>query len=409
MSRELFSQIIGPLNKGVNQQADSFVLPGFAKVLENGNCYLVEGLKTRLGSVPLKRIDTLTKNSGGNTLVGTIKWDEAWYFVYNRSTTERFILIIADDSRTVTRTGNTSNNSAVIQSVNSMSDLFVGSIVTGNGIPANTTIVDIDVSGSRLTLSNNATATANGVSLTIESNYTFATGVSNVEPISGILPTIVPVEQTFAGVTNTNLEYLRGSGRARDRFRATSFQDFVFVTNIQKNTTYDSTETLTRYNIGYISNTYVPIKAQIWVKLVDYNTKYAATIELDNGDTISANITTATLASGTAVSTQTIATDLKNALDTADTSNHLTFTVNDSQILIGLSSASRSFKSFVVADARGNTLMSGFSSQITSVVELPNTSYEGYQVIVAPDGAADQSSYYLKFNAENTTVTGTYG
>ncbi|AGF91541.1 hypothetical protein PRRG_00030 [Prochlorococcus phage P-RSP2] len=234
MSRELFSQIIGPLNKGVNQQADSFVLPGFAKVLENGNCDLVEGLKKRLGSVPLKRIDTLTKNSGGNTLVGTIKWDEAWYFVYNRSTTERFILIIADDSRTVTRTGNTSNNSAVIQSVNSMSDLFVGSIVTGNGIPANTTIVDIDVSGSRLTLSNNATATANGVSLTIESNYTFATGVSNVEPISGILPTIVPVEQTFAGVTNTNLEYLRGSGRARDRFRATSFQDFVFVTNIQK-------------------------------------------------------------------------------------------------------------------------------------------------------------------------------
>jgi len=51
MSRELFSQIIGPLNKGVNQQADSFVLPGFAKVLENGNCDLVEGLKKRLGSV----------------------------------------------------------------------------------------------------------------------------------------------------------------------------------------------------------------------------------------------------------------------------------------------------------------------------------------------------------------------
>ena len=42
MSRELFSQIIGPLNKGVNQQADSFVLPGFAKVLENAN-WIVTG------------------------------------------------------------------------------------------------------------------------------------------------------------------------------------------------------------------------------------------------------------------------------------------------------------------------------------------------------------------------------
>ena len=61
MSKELYSQIIGPLNKGVNQQANSFVLPGFAKTLENGNCDLVEGLKKRLGSVPLKQLDTLIK------------------------------------------------------------------------------------------------------------------------------------------------------------------------------------------------------------------------------------------------------------------------------------------------------------------------------------------------------------
>ena len=53
MSRELFNQVIGPLNKGVNQQATSFVLPGFSKTLENGNCDLVEGLKKRLGTVPL--------------------------------------------------------------------------------------------------------------------------------------------------------------------------------------------------------------------------------------------------------------------------------------------------------------------------------------------------------------------
>ena len=113
MSKELYSQIIGPLNKGVNQQAASFVLPGFAKSLENANCDLVEGLKKRLGSVPFKRIDTLTKNSGGNTLVGTIKWDEAWYYVYNRSSTERFVLIVADDSRTVTKTVTTNGTSVV--------------------------------------------------------------------------------------------------------------------------------------------------------------------------------------------------------------------------------------------------------------------------------------------------------
>ena len=494
MSKELFSQIIGPLNKGVNQQADSFVLPGFANTLENANCDLVEGLKKRLGSVPVKRIDTLTKNAGGNTLVGTIKWDEAWVYVYNRSTDERFILIIADDSRTITKTVTTVNNSAVVTVTSGgITDLYVGAEVSGTNIPSGSKIVEIGT--TTFTLDKNATAAGSGITATIESNYTFAAGVSNVEPISGTLPEVVPVEQVFANVTNTNLEYLRGSGRARDRFRATSFQDYVFITNIQKKTDYDSSETLTRYNIGSISNAYQPIKAQVWVKLVDYNTKYSVDIELDDGDKIrghymtpsltdaagnsnivsSATIAeklvtntdtvTGTTTSGnstiTSVSTTAATGDIwkihgqeivtgtgipsntfvgtvdtsagtftlvnesgaavnatangaqtltiKHGIDDVDIHNKLTFTVQDSQILIGCASASRYIKSFVASDARGNSLMSGFSNQVTSIVDLPTTSWEGYTVLVAPDGTADKSSYYLKFNAENTTVAGTYG
>ena len=491
MSRELFSQIIGPLNKGVNQQADSFVLPGFAKVLDNGVCDLVEGLKKRLGSVPVKRVDTLTQNAGGQTLTAPIKWNEAWVYVYNRSSTERFILIAADDSRTVSRTGNITNGSAVVASVSSMTDLFVGAGVTGTGIPANTTIVDIDTAGSRITLSKNATATTTGVTLTVESNFTFVTGVSNVEPISGILPEVVPVEQSFSNITSANLEYLRGSGRARDRFRATSFQDYVFITNVQKEVSYDATETLTRYNISNISSTYRPTKAQVWVKLVDYDTMYEIDIELDNGDVITghyltpsltdsagnANVVssediatrlvsfTETIGGSTSIGSSTItsitAADIKkvfpgetvsgtgipantfvgsvntvaltftlvneagtavnatangshtltlgDGLDQTDINNQLTFEVKGSQILIGLTSASRYIKSIVAADARGNTLMAGFSNQVTSIVELPSNSWEGYTVLVAPDGSSDQSSYYLKFNAENTTTNGTFG
>ena len=134
MSRELYSQVIGPLNKGVNQQADSFVLPGFAKVLENANCDLVEGLKKRLGSVPLRQIDNLTQNAGGQTLTAPLKWDEAWVFVYNRSTDERFVLMVVDDSRTISRTGNTTNNSNVVASLSSATDVFVGATVTGTGL-----------------------------------------------------------------------------------------------------------------------------------------------------------------------------------------------------------------------------------------------------------------------------------
>ena len=489
MSRELFSQIIGPLNKGVNQQADSFVLPGFAKVLENGNCDLVEGLKKRLGSVPVKRIDTLTKNAGGLTLTNPIKWNEAWVFVYNRSSDERFILIVADDSRTVSRTGNITSGSAVVTSVSSMTDLFVGAGVTGSGVPSGTTIVDIDTAGSRITLSKNATATTTGVTLTVESSYTFVSGVSNVEPISGILPSVVPVEQTFANITSTNLGYLRGSGRARDRFRATSFQDYVFVTNVQKETAYDAAETLTRYNVSSISSVYRPTKAQVWVKLVDYDTEYSITITLDNNDVILGHFITPSLTDGSGnpnvVSTEIIAQKLVSntqtitgstsigsstvtsvtaadidliasgetvsgtgipantfigtvgtasftlvneagtavnatangsttltigdGLDQGDINNQLTFEVKDSQILIGLTSSSRYFKSFVAHDARGNTLMTGFTNQVTSITELPSTSWEGYTVLVAPDGSSDQSSYYLTFNAENTTTNGDFG
>ena len=53
--------------------------------------------------------------------------------------------------------------------------------------------------------------------------------------------------------------------------------------------------------------------------------------------------------------------------------------------------------------------MSGYSNQVTAITELPPFSWEGYTVIVAPDGTADKSSYYLQFNAENTSVAGTFG
>ena len=490
MSRELFSQIIAPLNKGVNQQANSLVLPGFSKELENGVCDLVEGLKKRLGSVPVKRLDTLTKNAGGQTLTAPIKWNDAWYFVYNRSSTERFVLIVADDSRTVSRTGDITNNSAVVTSVSSMTDLFVGAVVTGSGVPTGTTIVDIDTAGSRITLSQNATATTAGVTLTIESNFTFVSGVSNIEPLVGTELTVVPVEQVFSNVTTANLSYLRGSGRARDRFRATSFQDYVFVTNVQKEVAYDSTETLTRFNIGSISSEYQPTKAQVWVKLVDYDTMYEIDIELDNGDVITghyltpsltdsagdANVVssediaarlvsfTETISASTSIGSSTItsitAADIKkvfpgetvsgtgipantfvgsvntvaltftlvneagtavnatangshtltlgDGLDQTDIHNELTFEVKGSQILIGLTSSSRYIKSIIASDARGNTLMSGFSNQVTNIVNLPETSWEGYTVLVAPTGASNQSSYYLKFNAENTDTEGDY-
>lgn len=65
---------------------------------------------------------------------------------------------------TVTPTGNTTNGSASVTSVSSMTGLAVGQSITGTGIPASTTIIAL--SGSTLTLSANATATNTGTTLT---------------------------------------------------------------------------------------------------------------------------------------------------------------------------------------------------------------------------------------------------
>ena len=479
MSRELYTQTIGPLNKGVNQQANSFVLPGFSKTLENANCDLVEGLKKRLASVPLRQIDGLTRNVGtsidapcgtgsgsptltpstpgdialwavGDSVTGTgipsnttitsiaansatvtmsanatatgtvviagvpdltapYKWDEAWYYLYNRSDTERFLLVIGDDSSVITQSCTTvsGSNSLTMVSPGTV-DLRIGAGITGTGIPAGSTIVSF--TSTKIVISSNATTSATNT-MTIEAPKVFVTGLKDLEPISGILPTVVPAEQVFANLTAANTAYFRGSGRARDRFRATSFQDYVFVTNIQKKVEYNSLEALTRFNIGFLSSSYQPIKAQIQVKLVDYQCLYKIQVKLDDGTTITGSHTTDALAAG-AISTQTIAEELRDALNTADTGNKLTFSLVDSQILIGLdgtNAANRYIQSFVASDARGDTLMSGFSNQITSIVDLPGTSWEGYTVLVAPDGSADQSSYYLRFDAENTTTDGTFG
>lgn len=65
--------------------------------------------------------------------------------------------------------GNTTNGSATVSSVSSMTGITVGSIITGTGIPANTTV--LTASTTSFTMSANATATATGAALTATGSY----------------------------------------------------------------------------------------------------------------------------------------------------------------------------------------------------------------------------------------------
>ena len=64
-------------------------------------------------------------------------------------------------------TGNTTTGSASVTSIASTTGLAAGMLVTGSGIPANTKVSSV-TSGTAIVLTANATATATGVSLTIQ-------------------------------------------------------------------------------------------------------------------------------------------------------------------------------------------------------------------------------------------------
>lgn len=83
---------------------------------------------------------------------------ENGFFVYPDSAS-------ATTSTGVTPTGDTTNGSAVITALSAMTSIGIGCTVTGAGIPGGATIVAI--SGSTITISAAATATAAGVTLTI--------------------------------------------------------------------------------------------------------------------------------------------------------------------------------------------------------------------------------------------------
>lgn len=70
-------------------------------------------------------------------------------------------------NRTLTPTGDTTNTSTTIKNMSSVSGIFPGMSITGTGIPANTTVTRVDPVALSLLVSNAATATNTGVTLTI--------------------------------------------------------------------------------------------------------------------------------------------------------------------------------------------------------------------------------------------------
>lgn len=88
---------------------------------------------------------------------------------YALTTLQRVKDLLFDPSLYIQVSGNTTNNSPTVAStvVQTGKVIRVGQSVSGPGIPASTTVAATDATGNTLTLSQNATATAAGVALTI--------------------------------------------------------------------------------------------------------------------------------------------------------------------------------------------------------------------------------------------------
>lgn len=119
---------------------------------------------------------TITQaTSGGGIQAGTFQYKVVYEWKDNQGKVHESAPSVAQTVEvgtggTLNFTADTTNGDATLASVSSFTGLFVGQLITGTGIPANTYITALDSGASELTMSNAATAT--GSTVTISTIYT---------------------------------------------------------------------------------------------------------------------------------------------------------------------------------------------------------------------------------------------
>jgi len=105
---------------------------------------------------------TIDMAATGNATAGSISADiSTWYTIHSVDSATGITLLATN-----TTTGNTTNTSAIITNIPNTAILHVGMGISGTGIPSNSSILTID-SATQITISNNATATNTGVTLSM--------------------------------------------------------------------------------------------------------------------------------------------------------------------------------------------------------------------------------------------------
>jgi len=170
----------------------------------------------------------------------------------------------------------------------------------------------------------------------------------------------------------------------RDQIKTVTIADFTFVVNTSVTAAMDST--LSPGNIT---------QAIVFVNQVSDKTTYKVTV---NGSTASHDTS-----SDDPLSTTTVATQLKNSLNSSLSG----FTIAQNGAVLHIKKNDGSDFSIDGNDTQGNTQLTVVKKSVQRFTDLPKVSPHGYVVEVKGDESTNFDNYYVKFVSNNSTVDGT--
>ena len=184
-------------------------------------------------------------------------------------------------------------------------------------------------------------------------------------------------EKTVNKPDGTN--YLNTSS-PRSVMKTVTIADFTFVVNTSITPAMDSAVSNSASNIT---------QAIVFINQATAKTTYSVTVD---GVTVSDNTS-----GNNPLSTDTIANDLKNGLNSGLTG----FTIARNGPVIHIKKNDGSNFSIDGNDSQGNTKMTVIKDTVQQFTDLPNVSPNGYVVEIVGDEGTDFDNYYVKFTTNN--------
>ena len=363
----VISRAIPTLLRGVSQSSDATKQADHADIQDNADSNPVIGLTKRSGLQYLANIST---SSLGNVHIQTI----------NRDASEQYVAVFSTSESLGSRVPSNSNQYRLYNSTTSNNIITVAALSHG----LNTgDFVKIDVN----------TGTANSVNRTqitvVDANtFTYVTSTNEGSNSNKQLAYFV-----YSNVGDVKVYELDGTEKTvnkpdgttylntddpRSVIKTVTIADFTFVVNTSIATAMDTT-------LSGGTDT----QAVVFINQAISKTTYSVTVD---GNTVTDDTT-----GDDPLSTDTVATNLKNSLDSALTG----FTIARNGPVLHIKKNDGSNFSIDGSDTQGDSKMTIVKDSVQRFTDLPTVSPNGYVVEVKGDEDTNFDNYYVKFVTNN--------